>query len=122
MQNRALGDLTTAIEKEMEEELKEIVQMLSSIVNRCYAIYACTRYDRWYNRDLFRLNIPSLVTGQNLFDDPSQHYRLEDGEQAQNWKTDPDAVNLFEQLQHLGQTHLTLQRMEKNYLDANVGD
>ncbi|TAH37801.1 MAG: hypothetical protein EYC62_00805 [Alphaproteobacteria bacterium] len=120
--NGSLSDLSSAIAKEMDEELRRIVENLNSFAARCYAIYSGTHYDSWRNRDMFSLRINSLESGGNIFEDPTHGKRLEEGaEPVPQWTLDPSAMKIYEQLRDLGQTNRTLQRMEREMLDANVG-
>lgn len=117
--NKSLSDLSRALAKEMDEELRGIVDKLNGFAARCYAIYSGTHYDSWRDRELLGLRINSVETGQNIFEDPSRGKRVEEGgEPVSQWTLDPSAMKMYEQLRDLGQTNRALQRMERQMLDA----
>lgn len=115
----SLTELSNALQKEIDAELTEAVDRLNSVAARCYAIYHSTGFDSWRDRDMIGLRINSLESGENLFRDPSRERRTETGgEPVAQWRLDPDAAKLHEQLVELGHTHKALQRMERQVLDA----
>jgi hypothetical protein len=118
--NQSLGDLAKMVERDLDEELVQIVQEVMAVVNRYYALYSGSRYISLYKREVFEMNIPSLINGENLFKAPVRHHVRTHEVLSSTWNNDPEAVRLHEQLQGLGQTNLILQRMEKDMLDAGV--
>ena len=116
--NQALSSLTRSIEYELNEELKQAVEQVVSVVNRYYALYSGSHYVSLYKRDIFEMQIPSLVNGQNLFRQPAR-YHVRTGEVLSAfWKEDEVAVKLHERINPMGHLNRKLQSMEKSFLDG----
>lgn len=118
--NRALSDLTNMIRAELNEEMTKAVKQLTAIVNRYYALYSGSHYGSLYHREVFEMEIPSLVDRKNLFQPPVRHHPRTHEVLGSAWRDDPDAVQLHDQLDALGRTNQLLQHMEKQMLDARV--
>ncbi len=115
--NRALSKLTRGIEYDLNEELKQAVGQVVSIINRYYALYSGSHYISLYKRDIFEMQIPSLVNGQNLFKPPASYHVRTSEVLAAPWKKDEAAAHLYERINQMGLFNRKLQSMEKSFLD-----
>ncbi len=115
--NVTLSGLARSIEHDLNEELKQAVAQINSIVNRYYALYSAARYGSLYKRQVFEMKIPSLVDGENLFREPARYHVRTNEVLASAWKDDEAAVKLHERVAPIGTINQRLQSMEKSFLD-----
>lgn len=119
--SNALAQMEQAILTELNEELTQAARQITSVVNRLFAFYEGARLHRRYGRNVFEMNIPSLLNDENLFKQPIRlHPRDGDIVQA-SWCNDPAAVQIKDDMTPLGNTYRQLQRLERDVDGLPIG-
>ena len=109
---RALSDLIRVMEEELNGELEEASALVTSVINRLYALRVATGLP-FHKQRIFDIEIPSIVGDKNYFTAPVR-YHPRDGHILENrWKQDQEAVTLYEKLEYLGKTFAAVQRLER---------
>ena len=109
-----LYELSETYRTELEDEWRQTVAHLNTIMFRLYAVQTTIGTATGYTRSLFEIQIPSLLdTSANLFRRPIDTHALRNDIVAEEWKADSAAVHLAEQLKLFGDSKYTLEQLER---------
>ena len=107
-----LTPLARSIESELEEELREAAARITSVVNRLHALYEGMDFSK-SKTDIFKMQIPSIINGENLFQPPTRYHSSLGEEYTQPWKSDAEALKLYQRLHVLGLSYKQIKRLER---------
>jgi hypothetical protein len=109
-----LYELSETYRTELEDEWRQTVAHLNTIMFRLYAVQTTIGTATGYTRSLFEIQIPSLLdTSANLFRRPIDTHALRNDIVAEEWKADSAAVHLAEQLKLFGDSKYKLEQLER---------
>ncbi|MFN5588274.1 MAG: hypothetical protein ACK48P_00395 [Holosporales bacterium] len=109
-----LYELSETYRTELEDEWRQTVAHLNTIMFRLYAVQTTIGTATGYTRSLFEIQIPSLLdTSANLFRRPIDTHALRNDIVAKEWKADSAAVHLAEQLKLFGDSKYKLEQLER---------
>ena len=109
-----LYELSETYRTELEDEWRQTVAHLNTIMFRLYAVQTTIGTATGYTRSLFEIQIPSLLdTSANLFRRPIDTHALRNDIVAEEWKADSAAMQLAEQLKLFGDSKYTLEQLER---------
>ncbi len=114
---QAIDDLRRVIEADLDQEMQQAAATLTSIVNRLYAFRNATGIGL-PSREIMDMNIPSVIDGTNLFQEPARFHPRNDSVVEAAWEKDKDAKALHDSLQALGVAYSILHRDERRVDDA----
>ncbi len=107
-----LTPLARAIESELEEELREAAARITSVVNRLHALYEGMDFDT-SGRQIYKMDIPSIMNGENLFKPPTLYHASLGEEYTKPWKSDAEALSLYQRVQGFGMSYKKIKRLER---------
>ena len=109
-----LYELSETYRTELEDEWRQTVAQMNSIMFRLYAVQSTIGTVTGYTRSLFEMEIPSLLDAStNLFRRPIDTHALRNDVVAEAWKADNTAVRLAEQLKLFGDSKYRLEQLER---------
>ncbi len=109
-----LYELSETYRTELEDEWRQTVAHLNTIMFRLYAVQTTIGTATGYTRSLFEIQIPSLLdTSANLFRRPIDTHALRNDIVAEEWKADTAAMQLAEQLKLFGDSKYKLEQLER---------
>lgn len=107
-----LTPLARSIESELEEELREAAARITSVVSRLHALYEGMDFSK-SRTDIFKMQIPSIISGENLFQPPTRYHASLGEEYTQPWKSNAEALKLYQRLQDFGMSSKQIKRLER---------
>ena len=116
--SEALSTLAGTVEAELNDEMKQAAEVMSSAVSKLYAFNIATKFGR-ISRDLLDIEIPSLTDGANLFKRPARYHPTQNTLLSAHWESDPAAKALHDKVREMGGIFDTLSREDRERDYAN---
>jgi hypothetical protein len=82
-------------------------------MNRLYAFYNATGIAK-SKSSIFEMKIPSITQSRNLFEEPARFHPRHGDVVESKWRSDPNAMQLYERLKGMGACYEKLRRMERD--------